>query len=1666
MKHIYKFKKSFVFFKNATIIASLKNTNQLMLLIFFLFGFSTAFGQTFTDNTPGARSFVIPCGVTSITVECWGAGGAGGGDTVNNSTGGGGGAGGSYASSTFSVSPGQTFNYVIGSRVNGVQNTGNDGQPTWFSSNTTLFAQGGQGGIRCSGTKAGGIGSISSTIGTIRFAGANGEDGTATYGGAGGDAGNTTGTGALRRLATGGNGSATGLVGGGGGGAFVNNNTNRNGGNAGNGQVTITANVPLGYCTPTFTTSIEPITNVTFAGINNSTSNVINGTPALESFCSAASVIQGSPANIISLKGNTDGNFVNYFRVYIDWDKNGTLGNNANEIYDIGTITNSTGIDALTLTGNISVPLTAIVGRTKMRVMKRYGGYSTNPCQTGGGYGQAEDYLVDVLAPPPCVAPTLQPTVLNLTATANTIDGSFTAPIPAPDTYLVVRNTTGVAPTPINGTSYTIGSTALGGTNVVVDIDNNTVFTATGLTNLTTYYFFVFSFNSICTGGPLYNTTSPLTGSKATLNVNYCIPQTTSSASDLYINEVSFVGTLNDASNLNSSYATSTPGYQNFTLLPNRTIQAQGEGVNIIAASNARARWKVWVDWNKDGDFNDGGETVYSVGGYAGITLDAGFIIPPATAAGDYRIRIRVYNSFALSFPFSFESFAYSFNSCETFDSNPVDFGFPFGILNATEYGEAEDYYLTVIPSCSNIITSITPGEICGPGAVPLSVTGSAGVTTFKWYNTETGGLPIATTATGDWTTPPISSTSTFYVTAVNGCESLIRTPIVAKISPIPTLSFTPTNPIICGDNAILALTAAGDTEQVYLIDEDFESGSLGVFNNVNNDANAASFDNVTRWRVRTSTLIPTGPVWKPAISSGFGANKFVLTTTDNLPLAPNDIENSLTLTSGLNTTDFLDLTLTMKFYFSRYLPDDNTTYTEIVTIESSTNNFTSSNTIASYTRDMGLGTRFANITFDLSSLINQTNVKIRIRSRTYSTDTGWLPNGVAVDDIKLFGTKPLTTSFVYDTSTVDAFSDPSCASGTEYSSGTPATTIYIRPTITQLENSNFTIPVSTILSNGCSVIGNIVVVNNSKIYNNPSNSDWNNPANWKPAGVPTANSCVIIYNDTDITGTNYQAFAKNLRVESTGNLNLGSSNFLTVTEKVTVVVPGGVFDIENNGSLVQIDDIVNEGPITYKRNAVGIRGGDYVYWSSPVLNQTLNSIYSSPISGPKYKWNTLLNNGNGVSPNISQGTWEGASGNTMEVGRGYIMRGSSSSSAPATTINGLFSGTPNNGTIPITVNRGQYTGAPYAGANGTQINNLDDNWNLLGNPYPSALNALQFLDDNKAQILGNVRLWTHGSTIAQTDGVTVFNPYYGSFGYNYSSSDYIFINLLGTTIPTASETVKTGQAFFVQMIDGPGNASGTVYFNNNQRSNTFVNNGFFRTTEQNQTSHEESLISERHRLWLDIVDSSNNSITTLVGYANGATNGKDSAFDALEKASGTMGIYSTIESETFAIQGRSLPFEINDEIPIAFNVGTPGAYHLAILALDGLFETQAIYLKDELLNVYHDIKTTPYHFTSEAGFFANRFKIVYQNETLGTPEFNENQVIIFRDKSKIIQISTGNYTMEKVKIHDISGRLLYESKGVNSNLLAIDNLIGIADQVLLVTITTTENKIITKKVF
>lgn len=1635
--------------QNKTKMVIKNNWTVKTILLFLLSITGNLQGQTTVNiTTTGAGTWTVPCGVTSITVQVWGGGGAGGGESSNNSGGSGGGSGGSFAQSTITVTQNQIINYFVGAGGAGTQANGENGQASWFFNNTILNAQGGLGGTRASGSKAGGLGSIASTIGNIVLPGSDGANGSVSIGGAGGNGANSGGAGG-NQTNTGSNGNAGSTPGGGGGGAFINNNTDRTGGSGARGEIriTFTASFTLpAYCSPTFTSAIEPITNVTFAGINNTTSNTVNGTPALQTFCEVATVLAGSPTNSISIKGNTGGNYTNYIRVYVDWDQNGTYGNVANEIYDLGNIVNSTGIDLVTLNGNINVPVGAIPGYTRMRVIKRFNTYPTGPCQTGTGYGQAEDYIVNVLPLSACATPTLQPTNLNLTPAGTSISGSFTAPIPAPNNYLVIRNTTGNVPTPVNGTTYIIGGT-VGAGNTVVDIDGNTTFTANGLATNTTYYFFIFSFNSICTGGPLYLITSPLQGNTSTLSVDYCNGLTNPNFSTIFINNTSFVGTLNDVSNIGTSFSSSPTGYQNFTGLASRPVQAQGEGINIIASSNSRGRWKAWVDWNKNGVF-EVSEEVYNPGAFAGTSADFGFIIPPATTPGDYRIRIRIYNSY--NGAFTIENFNYNFDACETFDSRTVNYGPPTGTVTLNEYGEAEDYLFTVVASCTNVITSITNGETCGSGSVTLTVTGSTGVTEYKWYASKTGGLPLDTTASGTWTTPLLTETATYYVTALNGCESLVRVPVNAIISPTPDVTFTPSNPIVCGDNTVISITAGGDIEEAFLIDEDFESGTLGTFSNINSDSNNPTIDAQTTWLNKTSTLVPGGLVWFPAISSGFGPNKFALATSDlNPTLAPNSIENSLTLTNSVDTTDFLNLQLTLRLYYSRYLPDNNIVYNEFVTIDVSLDGGTTwPINLATFLEDKGFGSQFETLNFDLSPYINQDNLKIRIRHNCWSSSTGWLPDGVAVDDIKLFGNKPLNTSFEFASSNADGFIDAEALIPYDPLIHTDINTIYLKPNISQLELETFDITATAVLSNGCTASELISVVNNSRVFSGVD-GNWDNPTNWKPNGIPTIDNCVVIDNNSSISGVNYQAYAKDISIRPTGNLDIKTGNSLTVKEIVNVN-PNGILELQNAASLIQIDNVSNLGNIIMRRNT-NVRKTDYVYWSSPVANFASSSVSPATSTNLIWKWNPTIDG-------IHYGTWESAN-EIMALGKGYIIRGPNNYTASPQLFTATFTGVPHNGDINAPISRGTYT-APgtYNLGVGNTSNAVadDDNWNLIGNPYPSAIDAKAFLDLN-TNIEGGVRLWSHGTEINPAFN----NPFYGNFGANYTTNDYITFNALESVPPGFNGKIGSGQSFFVFMSDS-GGTSGNVTFNNTLRNNTFDNSQFYRTTNEAETNSENG---EKHCIWLNIIAPNNYSSTTLVGYIEGATYGKDRLYDATFKVNTDLGIYSFINDNTVIINGRPAPFDNYDSIPIGITIPTNGIYSIGINTVSGLFENpdQSIYIEDLTTGITYDIRLSPYSFSANTGNHPNRFILKYNQTTLATTDFDsENSIAILTNEKTSVKSSRDAIT--QIEVYDVLGKLVNNYTNLNQHEVQLTNLKP-SNNVFILRITLENNVQVNKKI-
>lgn len=208
--------------------------SSFLIFLFTLLISSLSFGQgTIVFDTPGSGTWVVPCGVTEIEVQVWGAGGAGGGSTGNNRSGGGGGSG-CYGFYTITVTAGHVFNYIVGAGGTGVVgDDGLNGESSEFGANTV---GGGFGGIKDDFTSGNGCN-------TGPVDGNDGIDGTGDNGGNGGDAPNGGAGGIGTTTITGGDGASPG--GGGGGSYGKSGNTDGTGGAGGDGQIIIFYNAPF-----------------------------------------------------------------------------------------------------------------------------------------------------------------------------------------------------------------------------------------------------------------------------------------------------------------------------------------------------------------------------------------------------------------------------------------------------------------------------------------------------------------------------------------------------------------------------------------------------------------------------------------------------------------------------------------------------------------------------------------------------------------------------------------------------------------------------------------------------------------------------------------------------------------------------------------------------------------------------------------------------------------------------------------------------------------------------------------------------------------------------------------------------------------------------------------------------------------------------------------------------------------------------------------------------------------------------------------------------------------------------------------------------------------------------------------------------------------------------
>jgi hypothetical protein len=447
--------------------------------------------------------------------------------------------------------------------------------------------------------------------------------------------------------------------------------------------------------------------------------------------------------------------------------------------------------------------------------------------------------------------------------------------------------------------------------------------------------------------------------------------------------------------------------------------------------------------------------------------------------------------------------------------------------------------------------------------------------------------------------------------------------------------------------------------------------------------------------------------------------------------------------------------------------------------------------------------------------------------------------------------------------------------------------------------------------------------------------------------------------------------------------------------------VPAGTFTLEDDASLIQIKNVTtneNSGAIKVKRTleASTLHPNDYVYWSSPVADFNVSGISNMPT----YQWSVNQTNANGQA-----GNWVSAANTTMVPGEGYIIRIDNAS--VSTGFTSEFVGVPNNGNIEVEVFK----------TTGFVADEENKNWNLIGNPYPTALNVNDFIIQNPT-IEGRVDLWIHNSEASNA----VNNPFYEDFSYNYGNQ-YVTYNGVGASNPDDlfDGNIASGQGFFVNVDDASSNTS-SINFSNEMRygsgESSYDNSQFFRSGSEASTVN-----AEKQLVWLSLVNESNVSSSALIGYVDGATTEKDRLYDAYTNNDG-FSLYSMIAEDNMVIQGRPLPFEDSDVVPLGFELIESGIYKIGIDNLKGsLFvdQAQSIYIEDTYSGVIHDLRASPYAFTGEAGVFNDRLVLRYTASTLSINDVSASNIYTYVDNDILhVKSTTG---IKDIKVYDLNGR-------------------------------------------
>ncbi len=514
--------------------------------------------------------------------------------------------------------------------------------------------------------------------------------------------------------------------------------------------ISVSGTTPTNYCESSGTPWVDWITKVKLNTINNASGK------GLYTFYNnvTTNLNTGTSYTITLDNGFSWQTYDMYWKVWIDYNRNGTFEEPAEVAYAGILNAPPLGSPGGTKVGTVLVPATADLGITRMRVSLKRGAYAT-PCETIP-FGEVEDYLINLVSngPVPC---SITATTSNITCNNNgtntepgddtftfslTVNGNgtgaswsttiggqnYTASYGTPKTigplpisggvvnFTVTDSGTGtctttgsvtppapcstVTPCSINATTttpicnnngtptdpaddtYTFNMTVTGAntgagwTTTILGAPQSGAYNITTLMGPYPIGGGVLNFTlrdvSIPTCTKAMTVTPPSPCSNGSGGPNYCASSSAFPWHD-WITGVQF-GTINNPS--------SKTAYSDFTSLSTNATAGQNYPVNLTAGFSWYTYdeyWKVWIDYNHDGIFQEPGEVAFAQvvnappNGTNSFNTVGNIAIPSTAMAGPTRMRVTMKRGTSAPTP------------CETVDNGEVE---DYTVNISTNFGD------------------------------------------------------------------------------------------------------------------------------------------------------------------------------------------------------------------------------------------------------------------------------------------------------------------------------------------------------------------------------------------------------------------------------------------------------------------------------------------------------------------------------------------------------------------------------------------------------------------------------------------------------------------------------------------------------------------------------------------------------------------------------------------------------------------------------------------------------------------------------------------------------------------------------------------------------------------------------------------------------------------